>query len=284
MWICGFLYPEHKEAMRMSIVIRKLKTRIDRLFTKSNCNLLIELIRAKFKVTDHNSILGVFWSLIGPIFMLIIIYFIFKNIFGQGVYAYPLYLLVGIVCVSFFTTATTYIIKAFFFNREIVLNSMVSREIFVLSDMSIHAYKFVIEILLCLIISAFYGSFSWGSILLLFPLSIGYIALVLGVGIILSLFYCFARDIEHIWMIISRLFFFATPIFYTLDRIPPSARKAIYWGNPLTPFLISFRDIILKGESIDISTYLYSIALGIIFFIIGYILFIILENTAVERA
>lgn len=270
--------------MKLGIFLRKLKARADRLFAKPNWNLLVELVRANFKVRDHNSILGVFWSLLGPAALLVIMYLVFRMRFGQGVKTYPLYLLIGIVFISFFITATTYIIKIFLTNRDVVLNSTVPREILIVSDLLIHAYKFIIELALCWVLSIFYGVFAWKSFLLLLPLLIAYIALVLGVSLIISLGYCFARDIEHIWTIVSRLLFFATPIFYPLDSVSPLVRKVIYWGNPLTPFLISFQEVFMGMGSVNLFVYLHSLLLGGVFFIFGYGAFIILENMAVERA
>ncbi|MCM8781788.1 MAG: hypothetical protein NC828_01890, partial [Candidatus Omnitrophica bacterium] len=70
----------------------KLKNKTARLFTKANWDILTELIRANLKVRDYNSILGVLWSLLGPLVTLVVLYFIFRTRFGQGIKAYPLYL------------------------------------------------------------------------------------------------------------------------------------------------------------------------------------------------
>lgn len=214
--------------------------------------------------------------------MLLVMYFVFRSRFGQDISAYPLYLLVGIVSVSFFTTTTASMLKIFLTHRDFILNSTVPRETLILSNLFFHTHKFLIELILCSTLSIFYGLFTWRIFLLLLPLLIAYVALILGVGIILSLIYCFTRDIEHIWMIVSRLLFFATPIFYTLDSLSPLMKKVIYWGNPLAPFIISFQEILMKG--VNTLNYAHSLILGCGFFILGYCCFIIFENTAVERA
>lgn len=274
---------DKNDAMRMkpSHFLEKLKARFRRLFTRSSRNLLIELVRAEFKITEHNSVLGSLWGFLGPLVMLAVMYFIFRTRFGQGVRAYPLYLLLGIICVNFFVIATAHILKIFFINREIVLNSTLPRESIILSYLSIHYYKFIIELVLCCLLSVFYGLFTWRLILLL-PLVVAYFLLIMGISLFLSLCYCFARDIEHIWTIASRLLFFVTPIFYTLGKISPLARRVVYWGNPLTPFLISFQQVFMGG--VNLPNYIYSLLLGGGFFIAGYYLFITLENIALERA
>lgn len=268
--------------MQPHIFWEKLKSRTDRLFTRHNWNILRELIHANFKVDDHNSVLGVLWSLIGPIALSIVMYFVFRTRFGQEVYVYPLYILVGVASVSFFVTATTYMIKVFLTNREFILNSMILRESIIISRLFIHTYKFIIELILCLLVSICCGVFKLKLLLLILPLLLAYIALVLGVSLILALLFCFARDIEHIWMLTSRLLFFVTPIFYTLNSLSLWARKIIYFANPLTPFLISFRGVFMG--SINIPTYIYSLVWGGAFFVLGYGAFIIFENVAAERA
>ena len=75
----------------------RLIIRIKKIFTRVNRNLLRELTWVEFKLTDHNSVLGVIWSFLNPVLMLLVMYFIFRGRFGQKIYAYPLYLLIGII-------------------------------------------------------------------------------------------------------------------------------------------------------------------------------------------
>lgn len=266
----------------MGILLDRLKVKADRIFTKSNGNTLMELIRANLKVRDYNSILGIFWSLLGPVVTLVILYFIFRTSFGPNIKAYPLYILVGVVCTNFFITATAYTVNIFFINREIILNSTVPRETIVASALAIHIYKFIIDLFLCFIVSIFYGCLTWKFFLLILPLLTAFIAFVAGINMILSLLYCLAGDVEHIWMLATRLLYFATPIFYSLNSIPSTARKLIYFGNPLSPFVISFQNIFIGN--VNILLYLYNILMGIVFFIFGYRIFMLIENTAVEQA
>lgn len=251
--------------------------------SKEKLNLIRELVRADFKITDRTTILGIVWSLVGPIAMLLVMYFVFCGIFKQNIKAYPLYLLIGIACVNFFLTTTTYLLKIFSVNREMVLNSMVPSEVLVLSKVLVLSDKFFIELLLCVALSVFYGLFSLKHMLLLLPLIIGYFAFIFGVGLILAIVFCFIMDIEHVWMIISRFLMFATPIFYSLNQLSPAAQKILYWGNPLSSFLISFRQILMYEGAINLMNYSYSILSGVISFILGYFIFYSLKHSAFER-
>ena len=264
-------------------MIKRITGKIQKLFTEYNRNLLMELISAEFKAYEQNSILGVCWNLLNPAITLLIMYCVFERKYGQHVKFYPLFLLIGVVTVNFFITVTTRMIVSIAINWNIVLNSTIPRENFVLADLYIYTCKFLIELSLCCLLSIFYGVFAWPSLLLILPLLAAYTGLVLGFGLIVSLLYCVAMDIDHIWRIASRLFLFITPVFYSLEHTTPIFAKLIYWFNPITPFLIAFRQVFIWDNTFNIANYLYSLFLGCSFLIFGYFIFVIFENTAIER-
>ncbi|MBA2448383.1 MAG: ABC transporter permease [Chloroflexi bacterium] len=255
-----------------------------RLFSRSNRDLLVELVRATFVATDHNSAFGVVWSLVGPLAMLLVLYLVFSARFGSEVGAYPLYLLVGIALASFFVTGTRYMITVFAVNAPLVQNSAVPRETLVASRLSVHLFNLLAQLLLCGCLSVYYGLLPWHAIPLAIPLLIAYVALVAGIGLGLALIHAFARDVEHIWNLFAPLVFFATPIFYQLDSLSPVARAVVYWLNPLTPFVLAFRDQLMADGVGGWGAFWHSLVLGSVAFAIGYAAFLTLEHAVVERA
>ena len=95
--------------------------------------------------------------------------------------------------------------------------------------------------------------------------------------------HCFARDVEHIWSLVSRLLLFVTPVFYGLADLSPRARTLVAWLNPLTPFLVAVRAALID-QAIPPLVYGYALLLGAGALLIGYGAFLLLENAAVERA
>lgn len=261
--------------------LRKLRAKRAVFFSRYCLVVLCELIRVNFKLMESSLVLGSLWSLLGPIGMLAVLYFVFRSRFGVGISAYPLYLLIGIVLINFFVTVTASLLRVFFSNRELALNSAVPREILILANFSMSMYKFLIEFLFCGVISVFCGFLNWRAILWAIPLLLAYSGLLLGTGFILSALFCFAKDIEHLWALVSRLFFFVTPIFYSLNDLSLWGKVLVYYLNPLTPFLVSFRGILMGNVSFF--SYFYSLTMGGLFFIVGYAVFVLLENTMVEK-
>lgn len=134
-------------------------------FGAENRSLFVELVRASFKNTDHNSVAGALWSLLAPFAMLTALYLVFRERFGEELKAYPLYLLLGIAVVNYFATATRLLITILFANRPLLLNTTVPRETVILSMVAFHGYKFLVEVVLCALLAVHYGTFTWHGML-----------------------------------------------------------------------------------------------------------------------
>jgi lipopolysaccharide transport system permease protein len=262
---------------KASGVVRRHRT-----LTWANAELLLELIRARFKASDNNTALGMLWSLIGPITMLLVMYLIFSTRFGAGIEAYPLYLLIGIVLVGFFVTATRYLISALAADRRLILNSSVPHAAVLISNTSVHSYKLLVELGLCAALSAYYGLFSWRVLVVSPPLILAFVALTLGVGMVLATCNAFARDMEHVWVVGSWMLYFATPVFYDLGSLSPLEATVVYWLNPLTPFLLAFRDVLI-GDGQNLLALVHSLVLGIAGLAVGCVVLKMFGSAAVER-
>ena len=259
-----------------------MQNRPKKLFTRASWNLLVELIRAQFKLIDHNSLLGFLWSFLGPLAMFAVTYAIFSVRFGKNIPAYPLYLLSGIILVNFFVNATFQVMQSFYAAMPVMLNTTAPRKVILIANVGIVLYKFLLELLFCVALSFFYNKFSLAMSILAIPILLAFIAFILGISSVLALCNCLVRDVEHLWILLSRVFFFITPAFYELKDISPWASRLVYFANPLTPFVVSLRSLLMGG--FDATSYGYSLLWGVFFFALGLGAFGLLENTAVERA
>ena len=112
--------------------------------------------------------------------------------------------------------------------------------------------------------------------------TMAFFALVTGVGMLGAVVHSFARDIEHIWSLVTHLLMFVTPVFYGLDSLSAPARFVIYWLNPLTPFLVALRGLFI-GPPAHAGVYLHAVAIGTVVLLAGYAAFLAAEGAAVER-
>src|SRR5271166_4319283 len=71
-------------------------------------DVLLNLTVRDFKLRYRNSVLGFFWSLLNPLFMMVIFSVVFSFIFRAGVADYPVFVLPAILLWRFFSVSTTY--------------------------------------------------------------------------------------------------------------------------------------------------------------------------------
>jgi ABC-type polysaccharide/polyol phosphate export permease len=258
--------------------------RTARLFSGTELELLVELIRAEFKSSDQGTALGALWSMASPLVALIVMYTVFHRHFGGDVPAYPLYLLLGIVLVSFFRSTTSDLMGLLPRQRGLLVNTTVPPLTVFMAAASTNVSKLVGQLLLCAGLSGFYGLLTLRGLLAFVPLLVAFVALALGVSLILCTIRMFFKDAEHLWRLGSRLLFFGTPVFYTLDSMSPQTRTFLYWINPLTPFLIAFREDMMGLGVAGWDTFIYSVMLGVVALAVGYWAFVLRERQAVEVA
>lgn len=210
-------------------------------------NLFTVLARMHLHASDYRSFLGALWSFIGPLLTVAVLYFIFAEAIGRSVPLYPLSLLVGVVTLNFFFRTVQTIMQAVLQSRDIVLHSVAPSEVLLLSALAVPVIKFAVEMSVCAVLAACAGVFGLGEFFRLAGGLLLFVGLSGGIGLTLAVLNCLASDVNEIWTVVSPLFFFVTPIFYTLDMLSPMVRSLVYWLNPLTPFILTFQQCVTGG-------------------------------------
>lgn len=69
--------------------------------------LLAQLVQRDFKTRYRRSILGILWSLLNPLLIMVVQYLVFSTLFRFDIPNYSVYLLSGIVIFNYMTEATS---------------------------------------------------------------------------------------------------------------------------------------------------------------------------------
>lgn len=256
--------------------------RIKKIFSSENVHILLELIKAQFRLMEHNSVLGNLWHLITPISIAALMFFVFYNKYGESIQGYPVYIFAGCVIVNFFSFCVMYLIKGLDHYRDLACNTVIMRENYILALFSLHGFKVLVEFAFCLLLSIVFGVFNLKAMFLLVPISISFFCFTVGVGFLLTSLFCFISDIEHVWMILSKVLLFMTPVFYSLDS-SSLFFKTVIMANPLSPFVIAFQSIFVGDIFLHPVIVFVCLFYGMIFLVMGYTAFLKLENYALER-
>ena len=183
--------------------------------------LLRELVITEFKLRYQGSVLGYLWSLLKPLFLFVILYFVFVHFLrvGSEVPNWPIALLFGIVLWNFFSEITNNGVGAVVGRGDVIRKINFPKYVIVIAS-SVSALINLLLNLVVLTIFMIVAKVDLGWSALLAPLFIIEL-FVFGVGIafILSTLFVKYRDMNYIWEIITQALFYGSAIIYPLSMI-----------------------------------------------------------------
>jgi ABC-2 type transport system permease protein len=218
------------------------------LFTKFKKHqfLFEELVKRDFKQKYKRTVLGMGWSLLSPLIMLLIMRLVFTHFFGQGMAHYTTYLFCGTLLFGYFNDATTQGMTRLIANAEIFTKINIPKYLFLLSKNVQTLINFgltlVIFVLLCLLDGV---AFTWRWVLLLYPIG-GMVLLNVGLGMVLSALFIFFRDVQYLWSIFTQLLMYLSAVFYTVEGYPVLVQR-LFCLNPVYCFIRYFRVVVLDA-------------------------------------
>lgn len=237
--------------------------------------LLRQLVERDFKVKYKRSVLGVLWSLLYPVLTMAVMALVFTNVFKfttPGV-NYLAYLMSGLVIFNYFSEASNLAMSSVVANFSLINKVYMPKYIFPVSKCIFVGINFLLsQIPLYVILLATGTGISWHHILLPY----GYLCLLfftLGFGLILSTVAVFLRDMFYIYGVIISLWTYMTPIMYDIAIIDNPLLLMIFKCNPLYWFVGFSRDIMLYHTIPSLESWLFCMAFGLGFLIIGLIVF-----------
>ena len=208
--------------------------------------LLKELIARDIKVKYRKSVLGVLWTLLNPLFMMIVLSVVFSNLFKFDVEYFPVYLLSGQLIFNFYSEVTTCSMSAIIDNGPLIKKVYVPKYLFILAR--------TFSVLLVWIPLAFIVAFS------------------LGMGLLLSAIAVKFRDIMHLYSVFVTALMYLTPVIYPMS-ILPEWLKPIVLLNPLTNILQMFRGVMMYNSLPGIKSILIAAVECVVMLVIGLYVF-----------
>ncbi len=210
--------------------------------------LMRQLVSRDFKIKYKRSVLGVLWSFVNPLFMMLVQYVVFSTIFQTDIPNYPVYLLTGIVLFNFFNESTNISLYAITGNAGLITKVYVPKYIYPMSKVFSGGINLLISLIPMLILAFATGiRFKKAWLLLPYVLCCLFV-FCMGMAFLLSAVMVFFRDMQFIWSVFCMVFTYATPIFYP-ESILPETMKGILAVNPMYHYICFFRTIILYGIS-----------------------------------
>lgn len=188
------------------------------------------------------SLLGYLWSILDPLLMSLIYWFVFTQVFSRGVGAEPyiVFLLTALLPWVWFNSAMNDATRAFLRDQKLVRSVSLPHWIWVGRIVGSKGIEFLLSLPVLILFAVFYGA-KVNIMLLWFPVAILMMALLtLGLGLIIAPLVVFFRDLERAVKLVLRAAFYASPIIYGAADLPEFAAP-LAWLNPLSGIFSMFR-------------------------------------------
>jgi ABC-2 type transport system permease protein len=194
------------------------------------------------RVRYSTSFLGYLWSVLDPLVMAIIYWFVFTQIVDRsiGEAPYIVFLLVGLLPWTWFTAAVGDSTRAFIKDAKLVRSTRLPRSVWVARIVLSKGVEFLFALPVLALFAILFGAeLTWGVLWLPLALVLQ-TALTLGLSLMIAPLVVFFRDLERAVRLILRFLFYGSPIIYGLSDLPAGLEG---WAalNPLAGIISLYR-------------------------------------------
>lgn len=214
-------------------------------------DLFIIIIWKDFSVRYRQSIFGLLWAIFQPLSLMCLFTFVFTFIMPLRVssHPFPLFFYSGLLLWLFFSSSIQSAISTLMNHYNLVTKIYFPREILPLSVIAIALIDFLFASLILICMLVYYRITVTLATLWFFPLLLLLILFTISVALILSALNAHYRDVSLVSNFLINLWFFATPIFYSLDHISPEFKIFLYI-NPLTYLIENMRNSLINAQPV----------------------------------
>jgi ABC-type polysaccharide/polyol phosphate export permease len=246
--------------------------------------LLYNLIVRDLKVRYKNSALGVLWSLLNPLLIMLVFTLVFNVLANQDIPNYSVFILVGILPWNFFSGSVVGGSNAILSNGSLVKKVYFPRVMLPGATIFSNLVHFLLALLILVFFLYVTGLGLTVHSLWVPALVVTQIIFMLGLVLFLSSVHVFYRDVAMILEVVMLAWFFLTPVFYSLEifadsppimGVPPDV--LMRWINPMASIIDGYRTVLWGvgngGVAMDPSYLARTFVTAVLTFIIGYLFF-----------
>ena len=237
-------------------------------------DLLYFLILKDIKARYAQSVIGIGWAIIQPLFFMLVFTVIFgklAKIDSEGV-PYQIFSFTALVPWTFFSNAMVDSANSLTNNLNLITNIYIPRILIPLSATIGKFIDFIISFLILIVLLLFYSYFPDQKIILIFMYIFLMFISAFAFGLILGTMSIQYRDVKYALPFGIQLFMYASPVAYSTNMIPEKYH-IIYALNPMVTVVEGFRNIFLNTENITVEMILVSFSISFLCLIIGIIYF-----------
>ncbi|MDT8382703.1 MAG: ABC transporter permease [Brevefilum sp.] len=235
-------------------------------------DLVYQLVRRDIVARYKRSVLGVAWTMLNPLGIMLVMTFVFSQVFSR-VESYPAYLLTGLICWNMFNQSTSFAMNSMVWGSKLLQQIYLPNTSFVVSTILANMVNFLLSLIPLFVIMLITGvPIKWTAVLL--PIAMVLIsAFSLGVGLLMSTLAVFFPDVAEIYPVILRAWMYMTPIIVPVDVLEKLLNGWVLRLNPLYYIVNIFRHMIYYGSMPSFQQMLIATLISFGTLIFGWIFF-----------
>jgi ABC-2 type transport system permease protein len=236
-------------------------------------NLILQLVRRDVLTRYKRSVLGIAWTLLNPLGMMLVLTLAFSQIFRfNTIYGYAAYVLSGLLAWNFFAQTTTASMVNLVWGGGLLNRIYIPRASFALAAIGTGLVNIVLSLIPLIAVNLItHVPFTIAFFFIPVPLLI-LACFSLGLGLLISTIAVYFPDVAEMYQIILSAWFYLTPIIYPLDALPEALR---FWMklNPMYYLVNLFRLPVYYGRLPTWDELIPALLVSIVTLFLGWIIF-----------
>jgi ABC-type polysaccharide/polyol phosphate export permease len=235
--------------------------------------LIVQIVRRDILTRYKRSVLGVAWTMLNPLGIMLVLTIAFSQVFGDTKEGYAAYLLSGLIAWTFFSQTTNAAISHLIWGGGLLKRIYVPRTVFALSAIGTGLVNLTLSILPLVIVMLFTGvPIHWTVIFL--PVSMLFLALfALGMGLLISAVAVYFADVAEMYQIVLTAWMYLTPIIYPESLLLDSQYRWVALLNPMYHLVRLFRMPIYDGMIPPLPEILLAAAISLATLLVSWVFF-----------
>ena len=224
--------------------------------------ILSNLVSKDFKLRYRRSVLGVIWSVLNPLLMMVVLAAIFTFVFrgDQTTTPFPVYLILGNTLFNLMASSTTNGASSILNSASLIKKIRVNKLLFPTQKVLFELVNFALSLIAVALVMAFFQIYPTVNLLFL-PLLLVYVLLFCaGLSLLLSALTVFFTDMIYLWSVVITAWMYATPLFYPVTALPDTMMRIMQF-NPMYHFVTYFRSIAMCGKQQSLTDLLAHLAI-----------------------
>lgn len=223
---------------------------------------ILSSIITEFRSRFARSKLGGLWVVLNPLAMVLVYALVLSQIMTAKLpsvssqYAYPIYILSGVIGWTLFSEVLGRCLNVFIDNGNLLKKVAFPKLALPLIVIGSGMVNFVMMLITMFVVFGFLGHMPYHSLVWLPLLILITLGLAVGIGLFFGILNVFMRDIGQFINVVLQFWFWLTPIVYMVSIVPDKYQWVLML-NPMTGITMGYQSVLLYDTAPELSLLVY---------------------------